>query len=162
MDIINFTLLFVGIQYLLCTSEVLIGYNNIVSDIQKYKFKFFHNEAGDIALIRTFIYVFGYLIVSLFVYRYVFQPGMKYMEAFLFVSFMYTLWDVCYLQSFDRALTHIPEMLYDIFVVGGLGIVSTLYIINNFSKKINTFSLLVFYLASMCLFLYTERRDELT
>ena len=76
-------------QYLLCSSEILLGYNDVVSDIQGYKFKFFHNEKGEFTFLRGGIYLLAYVVIPIFLYRYVILTKMPYFEAFLFNSFLY-------------------------------------------------------------------------
>jgi hypothetical protein len=86
---------------------------------------------------------------------------MKYFEAFLFISMLYVMWDVCYVISFNNVIDKLPIIAYDIFVVGGFGLVSTLYIINQY-KNLNLVILSILHILSILFFFYIQHRDEST
>jgi hypothetical protein len=149
------------LQYILYSSEVLLNYNDIVTDIQGYKFKFFHDEKGNFTFLRAGITLIGYVVITIFLYRYVILTKMKYFEAFLFISMLYVMWDVCYVISFNNVIDKLPIIAYDIFVVGGFGLVSTLYIINQY-KNLNLVILSILHILSILFFFYIQHRDEST
>ena len=149
------------IQYLLCSTETLLGYSTIATDIQGYKFKFFHDEKGNFTFVRLSIYLFGYVIVSMFVYKYVILTKMKYLESFFFLSFIYLIWDACYVQSFNNVLSKVPLLAYDIFVTGGLAMVASIYLFNNYRTTLSLPILFILNALSISLFFYIQRLDEL-
>ena len=153
--------IFITLQYLIYSSEVMMGYNDIVTDIQGYKFKFFHDENGEFTFLRASITLIGYCIIAVFLYRYVILTKMKYFEAFLFISMLYVMWDICYVVSFNNVLDKLPVLAYDTFVVGGLGLVATIYIMNQY-KNFNLPFLFLLNGLSTVLFLYIQHRDETT
>jgi len=160
-DFLVFFNIFSIIQYLLCSTEGLLGYNSIASDIQGYKFKFFHDEKENFTFVRLSIYLFGYILVSLFLYRYVILTNMKYAESFFFLSFIYLIWNTCYVQSFNNVLSKIPLLVYDVFVTGGLAMVASVYLFKNYGKTLSLPLLFILNALSISLFFYIQRLDEL-
>jgi hypothetical protein len=150
-----FSLLFISLQYILLLTE-LDKYSDVATDIQGYRFNFYKTRDGNFTPLRAFIYTFGYIIVALFLYRYCINTNMSYPESFIFVSLIYSMWDFCFINTFDKALNHLPVLSYDILVLGGLGMVTTMYIFNNFYPTLKTYLplLVLFYFATMGVFLY--------
>jgi hypothetical protein len=111
--------------------------------------------------VRVFIYLFGYVLVSMFVYKYVILTNMKYVESFFFLSFIYLIWNTCYVQSFNNVLSKIPLLAYDTFVVGGVGMIMALYLFNNYRNTLSLPVLFIMNALSICLFFYIQRLDEL-
>lgn len=131
-------------------------YNDVATDIQGYRFNFYKNKEGNFRPLRTIIYIFGYILVALFLYKYSILSHMSYTESFIFISLFYSLWDGCLIVSFDKALNHLPVLFYDILVVGGVGMLTTMYIFNNFYATLKTYLplLVLFYFVTMGTFLY--------
>ena len=150
-----FSLVFISLQYIILITEVDL-YNDVATDIQGYRFNFYKNKEGQFTPIRLLIYIFGYIVVALFLYKYSIIPNMSYTESFIFISFLYSLWDFAFIQTFDKALNHLPILFYDILVVGGVGMVTAMYIFNNFYFTLKSYLpvLVLFYFSTMGAFLY--------
>lgn len=150
-----FSLVFISLQYILLLTE-LDKYNDVATDIQGYRFNFYKNKEGYFTPIRAIVYIFGYIVVALFLYRYCINTNMSYPESFIFVSLIYSMWDACFVTTFDKSLNHLPILIYDTLVVGGVGMVTTMYIFNNFYSTLKTYLplLVLFYFATMGAFLY--------
>jgi hypothetical protein len=143
-------------QYILLISE-WIPYLNMYSDIQGYKYNFFKSKDNKLRLIPLLIHSFFYLIFLFILSRFLGEKIFKInLYSFLFIVFIYVMWDFAYYIMFDKALKHLPVLLYDIFVVGGLCLVLTQFIFNKFYKILekNIPILVLLYFINMFLFLY--------
>jgi len=153
---IIFTLLFMNFQYLLMIIEIF-PYMNMISDIQSYKFNMFKNLNNNFSLKNIIIYVLLYVILLVFViYYYIIKENKSLLEGFLFVSFLVAIWDMCLFSCFDKATSHLPVLLYDIFIVGGFGTIISQYLFYNYynTLKKNIWLLFIFYILTMLLFFY--------
>lgn len=153
---IIFFLVFMVFQYILLISE-WIPYLNMYSDIQGYKYNFFKSKDNKLRLIPLLIHSFFYLIFLFILSRFLGEKIFKInLYSFLFIVFIYVMWDFAYYIMFDKALKHLPVLLYDIFIVGGLCLVLTQFIFNKFYKILekNIPILVLLYFINMFLFLY--------
>jgi hypothetical protein len=151
--LIVFILLFMITQYILLWVETK-PYLDMASEIQGYKFNFYKNEKNEISLKQPLVHTIVYLALVLFFYLYFKFDEISYIDAFIIIVTYYTLWDSCLYIMFDKGVYHWKVLLYDIFVVGGGGIVLTKYIINNYYKFMNIPLLFIIYLITMINFLY--------
>jgi len=78
-------------------------------------------------------------------------------EGYLFVAFLTIMWDIALFSCFDKAVNHLPVLLYDIFIVGAGGMLISQYIIYNYYDilKKNIPLLFILYLLSMIWFFYS-------
>ena len=143
-----FLCVFLILQYVLCISE-LDSYSDMVSDIQTSKLNYMTIKW--IAVVSI-----GYIIFGAFLYYYMIHPTKLYIEGFVFLSAMYLLWDGALFFLFDRASKHLLILLYDVFIVGGVGMIAAMYILNNYYSILKSYTvpLLCCYIASMCWYLY--------
>jgi len=154
--LIIFILLFMIFQYILLITEWKY-YLNMCSDIQGYKYNFFKSKDNKLRLIPIFL-----LTIGAFFMLFIFHPflGEKLFNinlySFLFIVFIYVMWDFAYYIMFDKALKHLPLILYDIFIVGGLCLVLTQFIFSKYYKILekNIPILVLLYFVTMFLFLY--------
>lgn len=158
MDLIDptvFSLVFISLQYLLMITE-WDKYSDVASDIQGYRFNFFKTKTGELALMRPWVFTVAYILLGLMLYIYCAMKKMLYVEAFIFVTLMYLLWDGCLFTMFDDGMNHLSLLFYDALVVGGVGIVSSLYIFNTFGNILRSYIplLVVIYFLTMYAFLY--------
>jgi hypothetical protein len=154
-DFFIFSFLFMSITFILCIFEWKY-YLDMISDIQGYKFNSFKNLNNNFSLKIIILFTLCFYIASLIVYSYIILPKKGYIEGFLFLCMFWAIWDGSYLFSFDKALTHINVLLFDIFIVGGICIVLTQYIFYNYYDILKDYLLLlfIFYLLTMLLFFY--------
>ena len=126
-----FFLIFMIIQYFLCILECY-PYLNMISDIQGYKTNMFKNNNNQF----TFRWIIGsgflYFPFLAFIYYYIIRSRKYLLEGLIFVIILFAMWDLNYLISFDQGVNHLPVILYDIFVVGGLCMAMTQYILYNY------------------------------
>jgi hypothetical protein len=158
MDLIDptvFLLVYSSLQYILMISE-WDKYSDVVSDIQGYRFNFFKTKTGELALIRLFVFTVSYILLGLALYIYCVMKKMLYTEAFIFVTCLYLMWDSCIFTMFDDGMNHVSILFYDALVVGGVGIVASLYIFNTFGNILRSYIpvLVVIYFLTMYAFLY--------
>jgi hypothetical protein len=151
-----FVLLFMVFQYILLITEWK-PYLDMCSDIQGYKYNFFKSKDNKLRLIPLIIFSLVYFImVTCFSYFLGEKLYKINLYSFLFIIFVYAFWDSAYYVMFDKALKHLPILLYDIFIVAGLCLVLTQFIFNKFykilEKNIPILSLL--YVTAMILFFY--------
>lgn len=152
---ITFVLIFMTIQIIFCITE-LSPYLNMISNIQKYKTNCFKTIYNDFTLKWIFIFtIFSYLSL-LFAYYYIIIPKKSLIEGFIFFSFLFMYWDINYLISFDKGVHHIPVILYDIFITGGLCMVISQYILYNYYDILKKYIpvLFIIYLLTMFLGVY--------
>jgi len=128
----------------------------MISDIQGYKFNSFKNLNNNFSLKIIILFTLCFYIASLIVYSYIILPKKSYIEGFIFLSTLWAIWDASYLFSFDKSLKHIPVLLFDIFVVGGICIIITQYTYNKYYDILKKYLplLFIFYLLTMLLFFY--------
>jgi hypothetical protein len=151
-----FLFIFVTIQYLMVTTEFEYYYN-VTSDIQGYKFNFYKNLENNFTLKSILLYIFGYIVITFFMYYYLISPIKKgYIEGFIFTSMLCAFWDACVLFCFDKGTKHLPVLLFDIFIVGGIGMIISQYIFYNYYNILKNYIPLLFilYILSMLLFFY--------
>jgi hypothetical protein len=151
-----FILLFMIFEYILVITEWK-PYLDMCSDIQGYKYNWFKSKDNKLRLIPLIIFSLGYFImVTCFSYFLGEKLYKINLYSFLFIIFVYTFWDFAYYVMFDKALKHLPVILYDIFIVGGLCLILTQFIFNKFYKILekNIPILVLFYFGTMFLFLY--------
>ena len=153
--IVIFVLLFMIIQHLLLVFECDY-YLDMVSDIQGYKFNFYKNEKNNFTLKNILINTLIYILVVLFIYYYIIREHKSLLEGYFFTSFLYALWDASLFTLFDKGVHHLPVLLYDTFIVGGLAMGVSQYIIYNYytilKKHIPLLS--VFYVSTMAYCFY--------
>lgn len=158
-----FFLLFMSIQIILCISE-LNPYLNMISDIQGYKTNMFKNNNNQFTFRWIFIFTIFSFVSLLFIYYYIIYPRNSLLQGFIFVSILFAFWDINYLVSFDKGVKHFPVILYDIFVVGGLSMVISQYILYNYYYIIKNYIFLLFILYALiqlfgCYIGYTYNPD---
>ena len=151
-----FILLFMVFHYILLITEWK-PYLDMCSDIQGYKYNFFKSQDNKLRLIPLIIFTLGYFIMV---------PGFSYflgeklykinLVSFLFIIFVYAAWDFSYYTMFDKAQKHLPVLLYDTILVGGLCLLLTQFIFNKYYKILekNIPILVLLYFVTMFLFFY--------
>jgi hypothetical protein len=147
--------LFLIIYYILQLTDLNI-YLNMISEIQGYKFNFYKNEKNNFTLKNIIISFFGTLTLILYIYYYIIIPKKTIVEGYIFVVIIILTWGSSYIFSFDKAVYYAPLLLYDAFIVGGLSILLSQYIIYNYYNilKKNISLLMIFYLLTNILFFY--------
>ncbi len=132
-------------------------YLDMCSDIQGYKYNFFKSQDNKLRLIPLIIFTLGFFIMV---------PGFSYflgeklykinLVSFLFIIFVYAAWDFSYYTMFDKAQKHLPVLLYDTILVGGLCLLLTQFIFNKYYKILekNIPILVLLYFVTMFLFFY--------
>jgi hypothetical protein len=126
-----FFLIFMIFQIILCISEIN-PYLNMISDIQGYKTNMFKNNQNKFTFRWVFIFTIFSFFTLLFVYYYIILPKKSLLHGFIFVSVLFMYWDINYLISFDKGVSHLPVLIYDTFVVGGLCMVISQYTLYNY------------------------------
>jgi hypothetical protein len=151
-----FILLFMVFHYILLITEWK-PYLDMCSDIQGYKYNFFKSQDNKLRLIPLIIFTLGFFIMV---------PGFSYflgeklykinLVSFLFIIFVYAAWDFSYYTMFDKAQKHLPVLLYDTILVGGLCLLLTQFIFNKYYKILekNIPILVLLYFVTMFLFFY--------
>jgi hypothetical protein len=154
--LVIFILLFMIFHYILLITECKY-YLNMCSDIQSYKYNWFKSKDNKLRLIPLIIFSLSY---PMFLFMFSKLLGEKLfninLHSFLFVVLLCVMWDFAYYIMFDKALKHLPILLYDIFIVGGLCLVLTQFIFNKYYKILekNIPMLVLLYFVTMFLFLY--------
>ena len=125
---ITFILIFLSIQYIFMITEWK-HYLDAFSYIQGEKFNLFKNETFTITI--AFIYIIVYIIITIFIMYYidVFTINLKNL---IFIIILYSFWDMAIYVMFYKAEKFLPVLLYDILVVGGVGLLLTQYIFINY------------------------------
>ena len=77
-------------------------------------------------------------------------------KNFWFIVLLYSLWDAAIFFMFDTSTKFLSVMLYDIFVVGGICLLLTQYLLYNYYNILKNYTLLlfIFYFITMIWFLY--------
>lgn len=143
-------------QYILLITEWKY-YLNMCTDLEGYKYNFFKSKDNKLRLIPLIIFSLGYLImVTCFSYFLGEKLYKINLYSFLFIIFVYAFWDFAYYVMFDKVLKHLPVILYDILIVGGLCLILTQFVFNKFYKVLekNIPILVLLYVTSMFSFLY--------
>jgi hypothetical protein len=151
-----FVLLFMVFQYILVITEWK-PYLNMCSDIQGYKYNWFKSQDNKLRLVPLIIFSLGYFTMVICFSYFLGEKLYKInLVSFLFIIFVYAFWDFAYYVMFDKALKHLPVILYDIFIVGGLCLVLTQFVFNKFYKILekNIPILILLYFVTMFLFFY--------
>lgn len=154
--VLVFGLIFMIFQYSLLITEIT-PYANMVKDIQMYKPNFYKNLDNNFTFKNIVIFTIFYALLVCFFYYYIIFPKRSFIEGFLFVSVVYGVADIGILFSlFDKAVKHIDVLLYDTFIVGGLCIVLSKYILYNYYTVLQDYIPLLFilYISSALWFLY--------
>ena len=150
-----FTLIYMIIQYILLISE-LNDYMDMVSDIQGYKLNGYKNLDNKFTFKNISVFTTGYIVLTFILYYYIIMPKKSIIEGFIFASFLYLMWDSCLFSLFDKALKYYPLLLYDTFIVGGLCMVISQYILYNYYDILKKYIplLVIFYILTMVWFFY--------
>ena len=133
-------------------------YLDMYTDIQGYKYNWFKSQDNKLKLNPSLIMTFGFLITIISFSKFL---GEKLYEvnlfSIIFIISIWTTWDFGYYIMFEKATKHLPVLLYDIFIVGGLCLVLTQFIFNKYYKILekNIPILGLLYFVAMFLFLYT-------
>ena len=153
--LLTFVLLFMTTQYVFMSIEWKY-YLDMLSDIQRYKFNFYKNEKNEFILKNIIIYIFIYFLLSIILYYYIIKSNKSLFEGFFFIILVYTAWDLALFSCFDKGVYYWPIQLFDIFITGGLSIIITKYILNNFYDTLKKYIplLFIFYLITMFWFFY--------
>ena len=143
-------------QYILLITEWKY-YLDIYSDIQGYKYNWFKSKDNKLRLIQVLTFILGY-ITMLFMFNKILGEkifNINLVSLLLIISW-YSFWDLGYYLMFDKALKHLPVILYDIFIVGGLCLVLTQFIFNKYYKILekNIPMVVLLYFVTMFLFFY--------
>jgi hypothetical protein len=132
-------------------------YLNMCSDIQGYKYNWFKSQDNKLRLVPLIIFSLGYFTMVICFSYFLGEKLYKInLVSFLFIIFVYAFWDFAYYVMFDKSLKHLPVILYDIFIVGGLCLVLTQFVFNKFYKILekNIPILILLYFVTMFLFFY--------
>lgn len=151
-----FILLFMIFEYILLITEWK-PYLDMCSDIQGYKYNWFKSQDSKLKFIPSLIITIGYICFLLTIYKIIGDKIFKInFVSFLVIILTYFMWDFGYYIMFDKALKHLPVLLYDIFIVGGLCLVLTQFVFNKFYKILekNIPILVLLYVVSIFSFLY--------
>ena len=151
-----FLFIFMIIQHILLIAE-WDYYLDVFSDIQGYRFNFYKNEKNEFVLHRTILMTLGYvLLVLIFIYKSIIEDKKNILNGFIYIIAIYCVWDFCLYFYFDKGVNHLPVLLFDIFVVGGVCMALSQYIIYNYYDILKNYTSLLFvlYLITMILFLY--------
>jgi hypothetical protein len=144
-------------QYMLATTEVK-PYLNMCSDIQGYKYNWFKSQDNKLRLVPLLIYSLSYPTTMVFIFsKFLGEKLFNInLHSFLFIVFIYAAWDFAYYVMFDKAQKHLPIILYDVFISGGLCLVLTQFIFNKYYKILekNIPILVLLYFVTMILFFY--------
>ncbi len=153
--LLTFVLLFMIIQHIFLFAECDY-YLDMVSDIQGYKFNFFKNENNKFSFKNILIYTIGYIPFTIFLYYYIIREHKSILEGFLFICALYALWDTSLYSLFDKGPHHLPVLLYDTLIVGGLAMIITQYTLYNYytilKKYIPLLSILYLLTMSACIY----------
>jgi len=154
--LVIFILLFMIFQYIFLITEWK-PYLDMCSDVQGYKYNWFKSKDNKLKLIPLIILSFFYPILLFILSRFLGEKIFKInLYSFLFIVLIYGIWDFAYYVMFDKALKHLPILLYDMFIVGGLCLVLTQFVFNKFYKILekNIPILGLLYVTAMFSFLY--------
>jgi hypothetical protein len=157
--LITFILVFMIIQYLLLVPE-LNYYLNMVTDIQGYKFNFYKNEKNQFTIKNIFIFIIGYIIFCSLVYYSTIRQHKSLLQGLIYIVPLYFLWDIGLFSLFDKATYHVPVLLYDTLVVGGVGFAISQYLMYKYYNILKKYIplLSVLYLLTMGYFFYVNYR----
>jgi len=153
--VLVFILIFMIFQYILLISE-WNSYLNMVSDIQGYKFNLYKNLENNFTFKNSIVFTMGYIVFIYFIYYYIILTKKSLLEGFLFSSFIALMWDACIFCLFDKGVKYYPLLLYDTFIVVGVCMVISQYILYNYYDVLKKYIplLFVFYISTMIWFFY--------
>jgi len=153
--VLVFFLIFMIFQYILLISE-WNSYLNMVSDIQGYKFNLYKNLENNFTFKNSIVFTMGYIVFIYFIYYYIILTKKSLLEGFLFSSFTAFMWDACIFCLFDKGVKYYPLLLYDTFIVVGVCMVISQYILYNYYDVLKKYIplLFVFYISTMIWFFY--------
>lgn len=153
--VLVFLLIFMILEHILLISE-LNSYLNMVSDIQGYKVNGYKNRENNFTFKNITLFTIGYIVFIYFIYYYIILPKKTILEGFLFTSFVALFWDSCLFSLFDKGTQYYPLLLYDTFVVVGVCMVISQYMLYNYYVILKKYIplLIVFYILTMVWFFY--------
>ena len=132
-------------------------YFDIYSSILGYKLNFYTNSNNKFNLRLPFIFTIIIIILLFLQYYYIIKENKSLLEGFLFGCLLITLCNInLFACSFDKVITHLPIIIYDILILGGLSMVMSQYLIYNYYELLekNIIILIIFFILCVCWFLY--------
>ena len=149
-----FIFIYMIFQYIFGTLEAN-EYFDMISDIQKYKYNVFKNGKNQFTFKNIIIYCLIYLWLPIILYFFIIHPHKSYIEGFCLSLSLFSC-DLALFSFFDTATLHYKVLLFDVFIVGGAGMLLSQYIIYNYYNIIKyTLFLFILYILSMIIFMYT-------
>ncbi len=155
-----FTLIYLTIQHLI---YLLVEYQliaDVIEDIQKEPLDF----ASTIPkLLKTIIiYIIYYGSVIYLAIKYLFNSS-SVLENFTFGTMLFLMVDFGILSMFNNTNKHITSFLFDMFILGGFGLASSIFIVKSYEKVLsNNFILLflIFISSGIYLFYYSYKDTQ--
>jgi hypothetical protein len=128
----------------------------MISYIQGYTFNFFKNRENELKIVTPFTATVGYVTLLLIIFYYLDNVFDINVKNLFFVVLIYFVWDFAFLCMFEKSTKYLTVILYDIFVVGGVCLLLTQYLLNNYYNILKNYTplLFIFYFITMILFLY--------
>jgi hypothetical protein len=86
------------------------------------------------------------------------MPHKSIIEGYIYYLFCSAFWDGALFSLFDKAVPHLPVILYDILIVGAGGMAISQYILYNYYNILKNYIPLLFilYLLTMMWFFYVS------
>jgi hypothetical protein len=152
-DLISFCLIFMILQYILFSIESHY-YMDMITDIQQYKFNMFKNDRNQFSFKNIIVYTLLYGCLPIILYFYIIYPHKSLFEGFCLSSLLFFSCDIGMFSFFDIAKYYYKVLLFDIFVVAGIGMLLSQYIIYHYNVKSYISFLFILYILSMLCFFY--------
>lgn len=162
-DIIIFILVYMIIQNILLIIEYS-PYVDMLENIQKGEV-FDGTSTLPILLKSLLLYIIVYGSMLYLFIRYLYKNA-SYTESFIFGSIVVLVLDFTLLAYFKKANNHIPVLLFDTFVLGGVNVIVPLYLIRTNYKLLVTLMPLLFIgfiISTYCIIYksYTDTQQKL-
>ncbi len=136
--LIGFVFLFLTIQNIAMYFEAE-GYPKFISDIQHETSSMMKNGLPTPKVLFSYIAV--YVSVLLLFYTFILRKNSSLSEAFLLGTCVYAVVDTFMYGIFRRTkYNHIPTLLYDIFIVGGVSFALSLYIYKEYKSMVSRYT----------------------
>lgn len=164
--LIGFVFQFMTVQNIL-TAIIFPWYiGNFISDVEGGRTQMLRNGIFSYDFLKaTSGYFPWYLPTLLSVYYFILLKNGSLAEAFLLGVTVCAVTDFAIFSMFSRTnIYHLPILMYDIFVVGGLGFAFSVYLWKNYKSIHSTYGwlFLATFLLSSALYCYVVYRVEIT
>lgn len=162
--LVGFVFLFLTIQNIFTIIEWPWYLGEVVSDIEGGRTKMTRNGLLSFNFLKAAInYMLFYVFALLSFYYFILRKNENLMSAFLLGCTINAVTDTAMHAMFSRAsINHIPVLLYDVFVVGGIAYALCLYTWQNYKAVLSNywFGFALSFIFTSALYIYVVNTIE--